>query len=60
MLSLSPMERAAVTLAYNMDATHEDVAAILDCPLGTAKTHIHRARGKLKQRLQQWRGDASP
>ncbi len=60
MLSLSPMERAAVTLAFSMDATHEDVAAILDCPLGTAKTHIRRARGKLKQRLQQWREEASP
>jgi RNA polymerase sigma-70 factor (ECF subfamily) len=60
MVTLTPMERAAVTLAYSMDATHEDVAAILDCPLGTAKTHIHRARGKLRQRLQHWRQEASP
>ena len=51
---LSPVERAVIALAFAMEATHEDVAAILDCPLGTVKTHILRSRTKLQHQLREW------
>ena len=51
---LSPAERAAITLAFGGDNTHQEVAAILDCPLGTVKTHIARGKEKLKKRLGAW------
>jgi RNA polymerase sigma-70 factor (ECF subfamily) len=51
---LSPVERAVIALAFAMDATHEEVAAILDCPLGTVKTHILRSRKKLQHQLREW------
>jgi RNA polymerase sigma-70 factor (ECF subfamily) len=53
---LTPPQRAVITLAFAMEATHEDVAAVLDCPLGTVKTHIRRARNRLQQQLREWSG----
>ena len=54
MVVLSPEERAAITLAFALEATHQEVAGILDCPLGTVKTHILRGRQKLRARLKSW------
>lgn len=48
---LSDGERAAITACYYADLTHEEAAAALGLPLGTVKTHILRARAKLKARL---------
>lgn len=59
MVCLTLVERAAITLACSLEATHEEVAGVLDCPLGTVKTHIHRAKGKLRKRLQEWQEEAS-
>jgi RNA polymerase sigma-70 factor, ECF subfamily len=38
--ALPPKQREAVALAFLEDMTHEQVAAALDVPLGTAKTRI--------------------
>lgn len=54
LVDLAPAERAAITLAFGRDHTHTEVAAILDCPLGTVKTHIARAKEKLRKRLSAW------
>jgi RNA polymerase sigma-70 factor (ECF subfamily) len=51
MAGLSVDERAALALAFGQDSSHREVAAILDCPLGTVKTHIARGKEKLKKRL---------
>jgi RNA polymerase sigma-70 factor, ECF subfamily len=40
-------ERIAVTLFYMEDLTHEKIASIMQCPLGTVKTHILRGKEKL-------------
>jgi RNA polymerase sigma factor (sigma-70 family) len=47
---LSPPEQAAVSLMYGQGATQEEIADLLDCPVGTVKTHL--ARGK--QKLREW------
>ena len=44
--------RAAVSLYYTQDLTYNEVADILDIPVGTVKTYLHRAREILKARLQ--------
>jgi RNA polymerase sigma factor (sigma-70 family) len=44
-------ERAALALAYGQDVSHEEAAAILDCPVGTLKTNILRGKAKLRHVL---------
>ena len=51
MAILSDGERAAITACYYADLSHEEAAAALGMPLGTVKTHVLRARAKLKARL---------
>lgn len=51
--TLKPRERAALVLTYANELTHEEAAVILDCPLGTLKTHVARAKEKLRLRLEE-------
>ncbi len=59
LVDLAPAERAAISLAFGRDHTHHEVAAILDCPLGTVKTHIARGKEKLRKRLRAWESRAA-
>ena len=54
MAVLSDAERAAIVQCYHNDLTHEEAAYVLGCPVGTVKTHILRAKQKLKTRLGAW------
>jgi len=54
MKALSEGERAAVIQCYFHDLSHEEAAYVLDCPLGTVKTNVLRARQKLKTLLSAW------
>lgn len=51
---LTPPERAAIAQCYYLDRSHEEAAYVLDCPVGTVKSHIFRAKAKLKQALAAW------
>ncbi|PTL80604.1 RNA polymerase sigma factor [Vitiosangium sp. GDMCC 1.1324] len=51
--SLKPRERAALVLTYANELTHEEAAVVLDCPLGTLKTHVARAKEKLRRQLEE-------
>jgi len=51
---LSDGERAAIVQCYHNDLSHEEAAYVLDCPVGTVKTHILRAKQKLKAQLAAW------
>jgi RNA polymerase sigma factor (sigma-70 family) len=51
MACLSDGERAAITACYYADLSHEEAAAALGMPLGTVKTHVLRAKAKLRARL---------
>ena len=48
---LPPPQREALDLAVLQDLTHEQVAAELNVPLGTAKTRIRSGLAKLRTRL---------
>jgi len=52
--TLSDAERAAIVQCYHNDLTHEEAAYVLGCPVGTVKTHVLRAKQKLKMALGAW------
>ncbi len=49
--TLSDGERAAIAACYYADLSHEEAAVALGIPLGTVKTHVLRAKAKLRLRL---------
>jgi RNA polymerase sigma-70 factor (ECF subfamily) len=49
---LRPEYRACILLRHVEDRSYEEIAAMLDIPLGTVKTYIHRARHELREALQ--------
>ena len=51
---LAEAERAAIVQCYHNDLSHEEAAFVLGCPVGTVKTHVHRAKQKLKAALASW------
>ncbi len=50
-LSLPPMYRAVVILYHLEDRSYEDIATMLDLPINTVRTHLHRGRAMLRERL---------
>jgi RNA polymerase sigma-70 factor (ECF subfamily) len=52
--TLSDAERAAIVQCYHNDLSHEEAAYVLGCPVGTVKTHVLRAKQKLKMALGAW------
>jgi RNA polymerase sigma-70 factor (ECF subfamily) len=50
---LEATDRACLTLSYAAGLSHEDIAQLVDLPLGSVKSRIHRA----KLKLQQWLND---
>ena len=48
---LPPKYRAALTLRHMQELSYQEVADTLGIPLGTVKTHLHRARAALRARL---------
>ncbi|HYT71949.1 MAG TPA: sigma-70 family RNA polymerase sigma factor, partial [Gemmatimonadales bacterium] len=49
---LRPEYRACILLRHVEGHSYEEIAQILDLPLGTVKTHIHRARNELRSYLE--------
>jgi RNA polymerase sigma factor (sigma-70 family) len=49
--TLSDGERAAIAACYYADLSHEEAAQALGIPVGTVKTHVLRAKVKLRARL---------
>lgn len=54
MKTLSEGERAAIVQCYDNDLSHEEAAYVLGCPVGTIKTHILRAKKKLRRAMADW------
>jgi RNA polymerase sigma-70 factor (ECF subfamily) len=49
---LSSPQRAAVLLFYQQEQSCQDIAAVLDIPVATVKSHLHRARLRLRDLLE--------
>lgn len=52
--SLSPDEQLALHLGYQQGLSHAEIAALVDWPLGTVKTHLARSKEKLRHLLAAW------
>jgi RNA polymerase sigma-70 factor (ECF subfamily) len=48
---LPPQYRMVLTLFYQNRARYEEIAEIMEIPLGTVKTHLHRSRMRLRDLL---------
>jgi RNA polymerase sigma-70 factor (ECF subfamily) len=48
---LRPEYRSCILLRHVEGRSYEEIASILDLPLGTVKTYIHRARHELRDAL---------
>lgn len=48
---LSVQQRAAVLLFYREEMSCDQIAQTLGIPMATAKSHLHRARGRLRNAL---------
>ena len=51
---LRPEYRSVVLLRHIEGYSYEESSRILEVPLGTVKTYLHRARVELKERLDGW------
>lgn len=47
--------RTAFVLREGEELSYEEIAGILDVPIGTVRSRIHRARAALAERLKEWR-----
>jgi RNA polymerase sigma-70 factor, ECF subfamily len=52
MAELSEAERAVLVLYHQEECSYEQISLALDLPLGTVRTHLHRGRQKLKEKMQ--------
>jgi RNA polymerase sigma-70 factor (ECF subfamily) len=51
--------RLVLTLRYLQHLSYDEIAVALNVPMGTVKTHIHRARRLLMERSLQWEGQTA-
>jgi RNA polymerase sigma-70 factor, ECF subfamily len=49
--ALTPHERLLITLRYDQDLSHSEIAMKLEIPEATARVRLHRARKRLKRLL---------
>ena len=52
---LRPEYRSCILLRHVEGRSYEEIAEVLDLPLGTVKTYIHRARNELREHLEPYR-----
>lgn len=59
---IRPEYRRLVVLRYQEDLSYEEIAQTVDVPLGTVKSHLHRARQELAQILADagWGQESGP
>ncbi|MGH7577807.1 MAG: RNA polymerase sigma factor [Longimicrobiales bacterium] len=53
--TLRPEYRTAIILCHVEGRPYDEIAQIMDVPLGTVKTFIHRARNELRKQLEHLR-----
>ena len=54
---LRPEYKTAIVLCHMEGRAYEEIAEIMDVPLGTVKTYIHRARLELRHSLEHLRAE---
>lgn len=54
---LPDQQRVVLSLTMEKNMSQEDIAAVMECPVGTIKSRLHHARKTLKEKLRRWFGD---
>ena len=54
LVQFPPEQRMALHLHLQREFTHQEIADLMECPLGTVKSHILRGRERLQQMLAGW------
>jgi RNA polymerase sigma-70 factor, ECF subfamily len=54
---LSENERAVIVMFHQEECTYEQISMALKLPINTVRTHLHRGRQKLKERLKERFGE---
>ena len=54
--ALRPEYRSCIIMRHVEGRAYDEIAEVLDLPLGTVKTYIHRARAELRESLGSLRG----
>jgi RNA polymerase sigma-70 factor (ECF subfamily) len=49
--TMPPEERAVLVLRYYLDLDEASIATVVGCPVGTVKSRLHRARLRLRARM---------
>jgi RNA polymerase sigma-70 factor (ECF subfamily) len=57
--SLPEKYRAVITLYHLQGHQYEEIARVLDLPMGTVKTHLFRAKEQLRRQLAHLRGESA-
>jgi len=57
--ALSEIQRLAVVHCFHLDLSHAEAAQVLGLPLGTLKSHLDRAKNRLRELLGAWNPEAS-
>lgn len=50
---LPPLYRTVITLRYTEEMSYDEMATALDLPVNTVRTHLHRAKTRLRELLEQ-------
>lgn len=54
---LSMPQRASILLFYREGLSCQDISAVLEMPTATVKSHLHRARARLRDALEPYAGE---
>jgi len=57
--SLSEIQRLAVVHCFHLDLSHAEAAQVLGLPLGTLKSHLDRAKSRLRELLGAWNPESA-
>jgi len=57
--ALSEIQRLAVVHCFHLDLSHAEAAQVLGLPLGTLKSHLDRAKTRLRDLLGAWNPESA-
>jgi RNA polymerase sigma factor (sigma-70 family) len=57
--ALSEIQRLAVVHCFHLDLSHAEAAQVLGLPLGTLKSHLDRAKARLRVLLDAWNPESA-
>ena len=57
--ALSEIQRLAVVHCFHLDLSHAEAAQVLGLPLGTLKSHLDRAKTRLRELLGAWNPESA-